>query len=268
MLFLVDRAEYALFFYNLIRRKNMPVSEEQIENLMMSDMYQNANNPLHDDVNNFVTDWFKESTRNDFEKNALEQKAPTPAPTISDDELIERNIAKIQEHENTKNFAYKDSKGFVTVGDGLNVSDPILYHSLDWRRADGTKATPEEIEQDRQNILSAPVGNYDANTYRKDTSLRLSNAEIHGQTVAHLRTDLAQIRANIPNFDNLPPELQRVIMDIQYNTGHIEKFPLFQQAIRDKNVRVMIEESHRRDVSRDRNKSMAQEILRITNWDY
>ena len=246
----------------------MPISEEQIENLMMSDMYQNVNNPLHDDVNNFVADWFKESVKGDFEKASLEQKSPEPLPKISDDELIERNIAKIQEHENSKNFAYKDSKGVLTVGDGLNVSDPALYHSLDWRHPDGTKATPEEVEQERQNILNAPYGNYDANSYRKDTFLRLSGEEIHKQTVAHLRDDLAQIRANIKNFDDLPPELQRVIFDIQYNTGHIEKFSKFQRAIQDKNVRGMIEESHRRDVSRDRNKSMAQEILKIRDWDY
>ena len=49
----------------------MPVSEEQIENLMMYDMYQNSNNPLHDDVNNFVADWFKESAKGDFEKASL-----------------------------------------------------------------------------------------------------------------------------------------------------------------------------------------------------
>ena len=231
-------------------------------------MYQNANNPLHDDVNNFVADWFKESVKGDFEKASLEQKSSEPLPKISDDELIERNIAKIQEHENSKNFAYKDSKGVLTVGDGLNVSDPALYHSLDWRHPDGTKATPEEVEQERQNILNIPAGNYGANFYAKNASLRLSGEEIHKQTVAHLRDDLAQIRANIKNFDDLPPELQHVIFDIQYNTGHIEKFPLFQQDIQDKNVRGMIEESHRRDVSRDRNKSMAQEILKIRDWDY
>lgn len=246
----------------------MPVSEEQIENLMMSDMYQNSNNPLHDDVNNFVADWFKESAKGDFEKASLEQKSPEPLPKISDDELIERNIGSLKLDEGNVAYAYKDTKGVLTTANGLNVNDPEKYHSLDWRHPDGTKATPEEIEQDRQNILSAPVGNYSAKFYENNTSLRLSSAEIHRQTVAHLRTDLAQIRSNIPNFDDLPPELQRVIIDIQYNTGHIEKFPLFQQAIRDKNVRGMIEESHRRDVSRDRNKSMAQEILRISNWDY
>ena len=246
----------------------MPVSEEQIENLMVSDMYQNSSNPLHDDVNNFVANWFKESTQNDFEKNALEQKATEALPKISDDELIERNIAFLKLDEGNVSHAYKDTKGVLTTANGLNINDPEKYHSLDWRHADGTKATSEEVELDRQNILGAPVGNYSAEFYKNNTSLRLSDEEIHRQTVAHLKEDLAQIRANIPNFDDLPPELQRVIFDIQYNTGHIEKFPLFQRAIQDKNVRGMIEESHRRDVSPNRNKSMAQEILRISNWDY
>ena len=246
----------------------MPVSQKQIENLMKSDMYQNSSNPLHDDVNNFVENWFKENTQSDFEKNTLEQKVPEALPKVSDDELIERNIAFLKLDEGNVSHAYKDTKGVLKTANGLNINDPEKYHSLDWRRTDGTKATSEEIERDRQNVLNMPVGHYRAEFYKDNTSLRLSDAEIHRQTVAHLKEDLAQIRANIHNFDDLPPVLQRVIFDIQYNTGHIEKFPLFQQAIQDENVRGMIEESHRKDVPQNRNLDMAHQILLISNWDY
>ena len=91
----------------------MPVSEEQIENLMMSDMYQNANNPLHDDVNNFVADWFKESAKGDFEKASLEQKSPEPLPKISDDELIERNIPFLNQMREMLNMPIKIQKEFL-----------------------------------------------------------------------------------------------------------------------------------------------------------
>ena len=83
-----------------------------------------------------------------------------------------------------------------------------------------------------------------------------------------MKNDLKQIRDNIKNFDKLPPELQDVIIDIQYNTGHIEKFPLFLKAIQEKNIRDMIEQSHSKHISKERNKAMGNKILKITDWDY
>ena len=84
----------------------------------------------------------------------------------------------------------------------------------------------------------------------------------------HLKNDLEQIRRTIPNFDKLPSGVQDVVIDIQYNTGHIETFPKLIQAIQDKNIRSVAEESHRKDVPETRNLDMIQKILQIIDWEY
>ena len=110
--------------------------------------------------------------------------------------------------------------------------------------------------------------NHKADFYKDYTFLRLSNEEMDRQTFQHLKNDLKQIRDNIKNFDQLPPDLQDVIIDIQYNTGHIENFPLFLKAIQEKNIRDMIEQSHRKGISEKRNTAIGKKILSISNWDY
>ena len=275
----------------------MPISKQQIDDLMNSKMYWDDNELMHEDVNDFVDNWFvtkaKEESSINFLKNEKEEedidveagiqeesktipseeledeKRELPKTLLNDEELIKRNLSEIAKWEKNIEHAYKDSKGYITTGKGIRSDNQKFYHSLDWIHKDTQKkGTYKEIEDDFQSIKNAPVKNYKASFYSPYTILRLSEEEIERQTINHLKSDLKQIRNNVNDFDKLPPELQDVIIDIQYNTGHIESFVLFQKAIKEKNIRDMIKESHRKDVSKERNKAIGQKILNISNWDY
>lgn len=273
----------------------MTASKKQIDDLINSNMYWNDNEPMHKEVNDYVRNWFTENEKEEkikkedeekkeesnFESEALkknenilpepskEEKTTLPKIAITDDDLVKRNLPEITKWEGAIDHAYKDKKGVVTTGKGIRSDSTDFYHSLDWRNKDTqAKGTYDEVESDFQSIMNAPIGNYTADYYRNYTLLRLSNEEMNKQTLKHLEEDLKQIRDNIKNFDKLPPELQDVIIDIQFNTGHIEKFNLLQKAIQEKNIRDIIIESHRKDIPEERNKAMGKKILKITDWDY
>lgn len=240
---------------------------------MNSKMYQDKKHPAHKQANAFVDAWFHEYAdkldENNHFKKSVSGKTERVKTLISDEDLIKRNIPEIKKHEGVKDFPYKDTKGIVTVGGGLNVDNFDKYVALDWiHQKTGQRATPDEIKADYDSVKNMPSGNYKADFYKKYTDLRLSDVEINKQITDHLKSDLTQIRRSIPNFDKLPAGVQDAIIDIQYNTGHIEKFPKMIQAIQDKNIRLVAEESHRKDVSQNRNQDMLQKILQIIDWDY
>ena len=251
----------------------MPIPYNQITNFMNSKMYQDKKHPAHKQANDFVDAWFKNNAdkldeNNNFKESAI-SKSSVSEPLVLDDELIKRNIPEIKKHEGVKDFPYKDTKGIITVGGGLNVDNFDKYASLDWvNKNTGQKATPDEIKADYTSIKNTPSGNYQANFYKKYTDLRLSDTEINEQMTNHLKSDLTQIRRAVPNFDKLPAGVQDAVIDIQYNTGHVENFPKMIQAIQDKNIRSVAEESHRKDVSPERNQDTVQKILQIFDWDY
>ena len=251
----------------------MPIPYNQITNFMNSKMYQDKKHPAHKQAKDFVDAWFKNNAdkldeNNHFKESAV-SKSSVSEPPVLDDDLIKRNIPEIKKHEGVKDFPYKDTKGIVTVGGGLNVDNFDKYASLDWvNKNTGQGATPDEIKMDYEVIKNMPSGNYQADFYKKYTNLRLSDTEINKQMTNHLKSDLTQIRRAVPNFDKLPAGVQDAVIDIQYNTGHVENFPKMIQAIQDKNIRSVSEESHRKDVSPERNHDMIQKILQIIDWDY
>lgn len=244
----------------------MPIPYAQITNFMNSKMYQDKNHPAHKQANAFVDAWFQHHADKLDENNQFKEGVSdkiTPVKTfVSDDDLIKRNIPEIKKHEGVKDFPYKDTKGIITVGGGLNVDNFDRYVSLKWLQKDMRRnATPDEIKMDYEAIKKAPFGNYKADFYQKYTKFRLANEEIDVQLKKHLQNDLEQIRRVMPFFDKLPAGVQDVIIDIQYNTGHIERFPKFIRAIQDKNIKAMIMESHRKGISDSRNIDTVQRIL-------
>ena len=61
--------------------------------------------------------------------------------------------------------------------------------------------------------------------------------------------------------------IKRNIPEIKKHEG-VKDFPKMIQAIQDKNIRSVAEESHRKDVSPERNQDTIQKILQIIDWDY
>ena len=71
-----------------------------------------------------------------------------------------------------------------------------------------------------------------------------------------MNNDLAQVRREFADFDNLPIPLKEVLLDIQYNVkGGIQKanWPKLYQAIADKDINEIAANVHRKDVQKERN---------------
>ena len=116
-------------------------------------------------------------------------------------------------------------------------------------------------------MRAAPAGKLPS-FYEKFTKCRLPTEEIYRKPIEHIKKDMPQIRRNVKNFDKYPWQIQDVIIDIQYNTGHIENFPRFLKAVEEKDLNEMIKQSHRPDVQADRNQGIIDLLKSIKNWDY
>lgn len=186
----------------------------------------------------------------------------------SDAELIARNIKRLIKEEGNYPYPYKDTKGIITTANGKNINSYEKFRSLGWEDKNGNKASDELIQENYKRLQKAPAGNYTANFYKQYTEIRLSQEEINKITEEHLQSDLDFIRKHVSNFDNYPKEIQDIIIDIQYNTGDIRKFPLFLKAVEDKELDDMVKQSHRKDVSKNRNNGIKDMLMGITDWDY
>ena len=184
-----------------------------------------------------------------------------------DYELIMRNIKRMEKLEGIKPYGYKDTKDVITVAKGINANTRDAYHAFDWRNQSGEKASYEEVDIDYNNLRAAPAGKLPS-FYEKFTKCRLPTEEIYRKPIEHIKKDMPQIRRNVKNFDKYPWQIQDVIIDIQYNTGHIENYPRFLKAVEEKDLNEMIKQSHRPDVQADRNQGIIDLLKSIKNWDY
>ena len=184
-----------------------------------------------------------------------------------DYELIMRNIKRMKNLEGVKPYGYKDTKDTITVAEGVKANTREAYHAFDWRNQRGEKASYEEVDADYDNLRGAPSGQL-GSFYENLTKCRLPEEEMHRKPIEHIKNDMPQIRRNVKNFDRYPKQIQDVIIDIQYNTGHIERFPNFLDAVERKDLGAMIKESYRPDVQADRNQEIINLLKSIKNWDY
>ena len=192
----------------------------------------------------------------------------TKSQKYSDAALIARNIKRLTREEGNYPYAYKDTKGIITTANGKNIDSYEKFRSLNWRDTEGNKPSENLIRKNYLSIKTAPTGNYAAKFYEKYTDIKLPPSEIQKITEEHLKNDLDFIRKHVPNFDKYPKQIQDAIIDFQYNTGDIRTFPRFLEAVELKNLNDMIKESHRRDISEDRNNDIIKMLKEITNWNY
>ena len=98
--------------------------------------------------------------------------------------------------------------------------------------------------------------NIKAENFADWTPLRISQEDALNMAQNHMNNDLAQVRREFADFDNLPIPLKEVLLDIQYNVkGGIQKanWPKLYQAIADKNINEIAANVHRKDVQKERN---------------
>ncbi len=191
---------------------------------------------------------------------------------VEDEFLYARMWKNIKEQEDVILYPYLDTKGLITIGAGVNVNDWNVFKNLNLI-INGIPATEtqkwEAYNRMRQLNEEKDVnGNYvnrnmQARFFEDKTNIRISGVEARKLAQKHMTNDLAHLRKEFTDFDSFPLPLKEILLDIQYNTGNLnqQNWPNLYRAIRNRDVKGIISNVHRKDVQQERN-DWAKDIAR------
>jgi hypothetical protein len=104
-------------------------------------------------------------------------------------------------------YMYTDSKGYVTTGTG-NLVDPVgVALSLPWKKSDGSRASPSEIESAWQTVKSAYPG-VQSTACQSLTSLRLTQADIDALVLKQVAGNQQTLSQIYPGIASWPSDAQ------------------------------------------------------------
>ena len=196
---------------------------------------------------------------------------PFPQP-MDDASLIDNIFPDLTEHERAKNFMYLDTKGNKTIGIGKNIDNWDDFNQINWT-IDGRPATLLEKLQAFKKFEELKQNNkygqkFGADLFKKHSNLRISDQEIKDLATNHLQQNIKYLHNKFPDFDRFPLGLKRVLLDIAYNTGNVdkEKWPNLHKAIKAKNLADIKANVHRKDIHKDRNEWAEEQIDSIKSW--
>ncbi|MBQ9035410.1 MAG: hypothetical protein IJ099_05565 [Alphaproteobacteria bacterium] len=195
------------------------------------------------------------------------KKKPLSNNELNDEEIILRNIPLIIKEEGIVDYPYKDTKGYITVGAGLNIDDYEVFCNMPWLNSYNEPASTAEIRKSYQDLMPQPKGKIPV-FYKKYTSIHLSKEIIFDKVKRHLKNDLSFIKDNIDEFYKYPPAIQDIFIDFQYNTGNCLQFVRFREGAQNKDLDKMIIESYRPDVGKSRNESIIKRLKANKDWNY
>lgn len=271
------------------------------------DEQEYKNKPMVIDVSGL--DIFKELKPVDFNLNGLPQYAANDKANMASDavydlnyeyahrkvkfrsseeeKLLKRIGKQIVKRENTKEYAYLDSSGYITTGNGALINDWESFKKVHWLY-NGRPATEDEMrtefermEKVRAKIIaqakaeaeknkkpySNPFQEITANYYKKDAVLKITKDEADYLMYSHLQRDYSNLKHYLPEIDDAPEPAQDVAFDIQYNPGITDNtWTYFKQYFNERNVPELAKQVHRIGVSEDRNDEMRDKILSIKKW--
>ena len=183
---------------------------------------------------------------------------------ISDDVLYQRMWNNIKKYENVKYHPYLDSKGYITTGGGANINNLNDFMKVNFT-VNGHPATDTQklMGYNKLKDLSNQkdiFGNYlhtnkTANFFKDKTDLQISEQDAYNMAQNHMKNDLAHVRNQFTDFDYFPNPLKEVLLDIQYNTGRLNKqnWPKLYNARNNRDANGIADNVHRKDVGWKRN---------------
>ena len=250
--------------YKPERYKNKPVVVD-VSGLDMFKELQKTLKPV--DLNNKNFPQYAANDKANTASDAVYERKPSSNNNLNVDTIILRNVPQIIKEEGIVDYPYKDTKGYITVGAGLNVDDYEVFCDMPWLDDNNKPAQFAEIHKNYEKIQSLPKGKLPI-FYKKYSSIHLSSETISDKVIKHLEKDIEFIKDNIPEFYKYPPIIQDVFIDFQYNTGNCLQFVRFRKWVNAKDLDKMIEESFRPDVGKSRNDSIAARLRSNKDWDY
>src|ERR1043166_1585827 len=130
-------------------------------------------------------------------------------------------IKKLKVFEGFADHMYLDSKGFVTIGVGILLSNAGAAKSAGItlsNRETGKAATTEEIATDFDSVKKAPKGMFPPSKYEKYTKLYAS-AGLDSALKQSLNTAKSDAKSFFPDFNSLPESTRWALVDMAYNLG-------------------------------------------------
>lgn len=204
-----------------------------------------------------------------------------------EEKLLKRIGKQIIEREKTVNYAYLDSSGYITTGNGALINDWESFKKVHWlyngrpateaamraefnrmekiREDIDAEAKAEAIKNNRP--YASPFRKITADRYEEGSILKITKDEADYLMYSHLQRDYDNLKCHLPEIDNAPEAAQDVAFDIQYNPGITAKtWNNFKKYFNEQNVPELAEQVHRKGISEDRNDEMKGKILSIKKW--
>ena len=204
-----------------------------------------------------------------------------------EEKLLKRIGKQIIARENTKEYAYLDSSGYITTGNGALIDDWNVFKKVHWlyngrpATEDEMRAEFERMEKVRAKIIaqakaeaekskkpySNPFQKITAKRYEQDAVLKITKDEADYLMYSHLQRDYSNLKHYLPDIDYAPEPAQDVAFDIQYNPGITDTtWTYFKRYFNERNVPELAKQVHRKGISKDRNDEMKDKILSIKRW--
>jgi GH24 family phage-related lysozyme (muramidase) len=170
---------------------------------------------------------------------------------------VELFIADLGNWEGTVDHMYLDTRGNVTVGVGKLLPDAASAEALPFRhRTTGILATAEEIGVEFEHIQGIEMPDCAiAGYYEPFTRLYLSQSDIDGLALKHLRADFRALLRQYPDFGNFPLPAQIALLDMLYNLGPpvMSSYSNMRRAIHAADWEAAARQSARSGISDERN---------------
>ena len=204
-----------------------------------------------------------------------------------EEKLLKRIGKQIIEREKTIEYAYLDSSGYITTGNGALIDDWNVFKKVHWlyngrpATEDEMRAEFERMEKVRAKIIaqakaeaekskkpySNPFQKITAKRYEQDAVLNITKDEADYLMYSHLQRDYNNLKYYLPEIDDAPEAAQDVAFDIQYNPRITDTtWTYFKRYFNERNVPELAKQVHRIGVSKDRNDEMKDKILSIKRW--
>ncbi len=132
-----------------------------------------------------------------------------------------KSIKQLESNKDIFKYPYIDKNGFITIGDGLLIDDKDTFYSFNWKKPNGQSPTKEEIDAYYNKLSNVGKNNKKAKTYKTDDRLELSQNDLDEMFAKHIVNDLKILRNKFDGFNELPFNLQLVLIDIRFNTGSV-----------------------------------------------
>lgn len=188
--------------------------------------------------------------------------------------LRQQIVHRLESYEGRVNHLYLDTVGKVTVGVGHLIPYRGAISRVDlytvWNGVTGSMATFSEKQDEYDRVSAQPAG-YRASWYRSATRLVMLDTTISRLRDEHVDTFHRELRAIYArkngfaeDFDGFPETVQAALFDLIFNLGAsrlMNTFPRFNQSIRASDWRTAAKESHRPQVSAERNRYVHQLFL-------